>query len=453
MTEPGAADQPRRQQPGPRPGPVTDEGGDGVDPTTAAWWKGQHYAAAAAGTAPALPASFDVTVSPRESLQAAIDRCREGGSILLLPGVYEGGVILSKEVHLYGRGEATLRRAAGEGHVITSTAPAATLDGLVVRMGPHEEGEEGHFGILITAGSLLVRHCDVSSQSRSSIVVWGASVNPAILGCKVHGCSRAGVAFCEDSKGRVEGCDIAGSLYGIEVGGGSDPSLIANNLQNNKRWGVIIIGGKGRLERNSICANGRGGLWVEERGAPILIENIFRDHTREDGVGVYVHCSALGKVVWGDGNRFSGNKVADLACEEEEAAPAGAQPAAAPTAAVTSTDANLLRELECVVCKDIMLRPFSVCHEGHASACMPCYKKMNACPVCRGKLQSPPTRLRHLEGLAQDLLVPCPHAADGCPLHALRYADVGAHVETCDWRKVSIVLMGAFYAASPIPLI
>ena len=99
----------------------------------------------------------------------------------------------------------------------------------------------------------------------------------------------------------------------------------------------------------------------------------------------------------------------------------------------------MLRELECVVCREIMVRPFSVCHQGHASACMPCYKQLKDCPVCRERLLSLPTRLRPLEVLAQDLLVPCPHATDGCPLNALRYAEAAAHADTCDWRKVKIL--------------
>ena len=404
----------------------------------------QQATAFAAGTAPALPATFDVTVSPRESLQAAIDRCRVGGSILLLPGVYEGGVILSKEVHLYGRGKALLQGVVAneegeeEEAVITSTAPAATLDGLVVRLRPHAEAEGGHYGVLITAGSLLVRHCDVSSQSRSNIFVEGSSANPTILGCKVHGSKESGIAFVEGSKGRAEGCDVAGNAwYGIDCCDGSDPSLIANNLHDNKGSGVLISGGKGRLERNTIRGNCGGGVRTDERGDPILLDNIIRDHAGRYGFGVFVHGSAFGNVVWGGGNKFSGNEVADLFCEEEEekeeAAPA-CQPAAWQG---MPADADLLRELECVVCKDVMLPPFSVCHEGHASACMPCYKMLKECPVCRGKLLSPPTRLRPLEGLAKNVLVPCPHAADSCPLDALRYADAGAHADTCDWRKVT----------------
>ena len=154
---------------------------------------------------------------------------------------------------------------------------------------------------------------------------------------------------------------------------------------------------------------------------------------------MYVDGSAFSEIVWGDGNRFSGNEAADLVCGEVEAAPVDGQPAQAPAAAalpVTPTEVDLMRELECVVCSDIMLRPFCVCQHGHASACLPCYKLLKECPVCREKLLSPPSRLLPLECLAKNVLLPCPHAANGCSMNALRYADAGAHADTCGWRKV-----------------
>ena len=478
--------------------PLAEEGGAAIDPAIAAWWAVQQATAFAAGTAPALPTSFDVTVSPRESVQEAIDRCREGGSVLLLPGAYEGGVVLSKEVHLFGRGEATLQGVAvdeeggEEEAVITSTALEATLDGLIVRVGPHAEDGVGHHGILITAGSLLVRHCDVSSQSLSSICVQGASADPTILGCKVHGGGDVGIYFDEDSKGRVEGCDIVGNFlegisieysapliianrihgsavagvsisgicdrparlegnqiwanlgHGVEIIG--DASLLANDVHSNEKAGVFVIGGKGRLERNIIRANGRGGVFVHDRGDPTLLGNIIRDHAGRDGFGVYVHGSAFGNVVWGDGNRFSGNEAGDL-LGAGEAMPTGGQPAPAPVAAPTPptpADAKLLRELECAVCLGTMLRPLTICGSGH-SACMACYTRLNPkkCPTCRGALLPRPIRILALEALAQDVLVPCPNVADGCSLAALRYADAGAHADTCDWRKVTRAKLGS----------
>ena len=118
----------------------------------------------------------------------------------------------------------------------------------------------------------------------------------------------------------------------------------------------------------------------------------------------------------------------------------------------TPADAKLRRELECGVCLATMLRPLTICGEGH-SACMACYERLDPkkCPTCRGKLLPRPIRNLALEGVAQDLLVPCPHAADGCPLVALRYADAGAHAAKCDWRKVSSAEQRFFPFACALP--
>ena len=485
----------------PAPGSASAPGGDqgapgggdaAIDPAIAAWWRAQHADAVASGRVPAAPAAFDVTVAPPASIQAAVDRCREGGSILLQPGAYEGGVVLSKEVHLYGRGEATLRFAAGTAPVITSTAAAATVDGLVVRF-DSKLGAGTSPGISVKGGSLLIRHCDVADLCKDNvgnfapgIRVDGGTSRPTILGCRVSDCTT-GVAFWPASGGVVESCDILGcNPYGVSVSGaapsilsnkirggagagvhlsgsatkarlegnyisemgasgievveGSDPSLLANFVFSNKGAGVFVHEAKGVLSGNTIYLNDMAGVWVKALGDPTLVGNIIRDHTGTFGFGVIIEVKARGNVVWGEGNVFSGNRVAALGCfgKDPDAAPAQAvgQPQAATVQAASPADAKLLRELECIVCKDIMLRPYMVCHEGHASACMPCFKKLKDCPVCRRKLLSPPARILPLESMAQDLLLPCPHFADGCTLNALRYADAGAHAGICDWRKV-----------------
>ena len=428
-----------------------------------------------------------MTIAPPSSVQEAIDRCRVGGSILLQPGAYEGSVILSKEVHLYGRGEATLRHATGTCSVISSTAVAATVDGLIVRFG---SGLGTLPGISILGGGLLVRHCDVADLCKDNagklaagIQVEGSTARPTILGCCVHDCAN-GVAFLPGSAGTVKGCDIlASSSCGIHISGAepailnnkirggagagvritgasskarlegntitemggngvnivedSGPSLIRNTICSNKGTGVVVDNAKGVLRGNSIYLNGEAGVWVKgKRGDPTLVGNTIRDHVGTYGFGMLIDASACGNVVWGEGNVFSGNKVAALGSFAKDPVAVVPQAAAAIPLEASPADAHLLRELECVVCKDIMLRPYMVCHEGHASACLPCYGKLKDCPTCRQKLLSPPARLRPLESAAQDVLVPCLNTADGCPLNALRYADAGAHAGICDWRKV-----------------
>ena len=147
------------------------------------------------------PASgaFDVTVIPGEGVQAAVDRCPPGGSVLLLPGLHEGPLELLDEVHVFGRGKATLRTAAGD--VLSSWSDTATCDGLIIRQEANvflayiddeemEEMDYGHSGngVNIVDGALRLQFCDISSRSNESLFIsGGASTNPVVTECTCVG--------------------------------------------------------------------------------------------------------------------------------------------------------------------------------------------------------------------------------------------------------------------------
>ena len=69
--------------------------------------------------------AFDEVVAPGRSIQEALDRCKIGGSILLQPGSYSESIVVKREMHVFGRGLATVTSTA-PGYVIDSCAPAAT---------------------------------------------------------------------------------------------------------------------------------------------------------------------------------------------------------------------------------------------------------------------------------------------------------------------------------------
>ena len=138
--------------------------------------------------------SFDVTVAPGEGVQAAVDRCPPGGCVLLLPGVHAGPLVLGprevvngegppvqvadKEVHVFGRGRATLRAAAGD--VLTSAALVSTIDGLAVR---RDAGEGRNCcGVQVKSGRLRLQDCKVAGVRDSSVVVSGG--DPMFESCK-----------------------------------------------------------------------------------------------------------------------------------------------------------------------------------------------------------------------------------------------------------------------------
>ena len=148
------------------------------------------------------PASgaFDVTVPPGANVQAAVDACPAGGSVLLLPGKYDGPLVLQagKEVHVFGRGRAKLR--AAKGTVVTSESATSTLDGLIIR---REGGSRYnvHDCVWIKGGRLRMQACDVTSSGlNSSCVRIEGGADPVLALCKCV-CERALSFFASHLRG------------------------------------------------------------------------------------------------------------------------------------------------------------------------------------------------------------------------------------------------------------
>ena len=159
----------------------------------AAWWASQHNVAAAAKAAGAAPQgwvtppdAFDVVVAPGRPLQAAVDGCPPGGSVLLLPGTHEGPLVLGAdhEVHIFGRGRAVLRTNAS--HVVISEAVVATLDGLILRReSDNLLSLRNRNGVEIRGGRLRLQACDVACDGRESgscVYVQGGA-DPTLASC------------------------------------------------------------------------------------------------------------------------------------------------------------------------------------------------------------------------------------------------------------------------------
>ena len=152
--------------------------------------------------------AFDVTVAPGDDVQAAIDRCPPGGCVLLLPGTHEGPLVLGpreaangggapvqvadKEVHVFGRGRATLRAATGES-VLTCRAATATCDGLVVRQEAAAgvpDDDELSFGVTMEGSASRLQACDLSSTSGPCVYITDGKdpvvtgTDPLLIGCK-----------------------------------------------------------------------------------------------------------------------------------------------------------------------------------------------------------------------------------------------------------------------------
>ena len=177
------------------------------------------------------PASgaFDVTVAPGDNVQAAVDACPAGGCVLLLPGTYDGPLVLAgKVVHVFGRGRATLRAATGT--VVTSEAAEGMLDGLIIRREAGGVYGSYHDCVWIKGGRLRLQACDVTSAApHVHCIRIDGGADPTLMACKCV-LARAlslpsGLTFCGSERGPVASVQlVAGRSRGLSGGRSAVPS-------------------------------------------------------------------------------------------------------------------------------------------------------------------------------------------------------------------------------------
>lgn len=214
--------------------------------------------------------TFDVAIAPGSNVQDGVDACPPGGSVLLLPGTHLGPLMLGadKEVHVFGRGRATLQTA--EGCVVTSTAPVATLDGLVIRREAAAEGVQEAVGatVRIHDGGVRLQACDITNVAEGNPMVHYCvevyNAQPTLVGCNIHDGKDEGV-FMEGGSVRLEDCTIARMKYsGVLNSMDGDVVLIGCNIAQNGRAGVFVNGLEGttRLTRCVIHDGLARGVWI-----------------------------------------------------------------------------------------------------------------------------------------------------------------------------------------------
>ena len=95
-----------------------------------------------------------------------------------------------------------------------------------------------------------------------------------------------------------------------------------------------------------------------------------------------------------------------------------------------------MRAVECPICYD-KCRLYTVCGKGCQNVCATCAKRLDECPICRGKLLEAFIPNLGLEVAMQDVLRTCAFSTRGCNA-LVHVADTvsGAHEASCDRRPV-----------------
>ena len=117
-------------------------------------------------------------------------------TVLISAGIYHESLLIDKPVDIVGRGKVVFKTAEAQSAAVSCGGPGqASLQNLSF--------EGSGCGVEVTAGSLVMTHCTLSSEQ--GIVVKGVA-NASLQNCSFTGCRRAGCIVRDEAVGNFSNC-------------------------------------------------------------------------------------------------------------------------------------------------------------------------------------------------------------------------------------------------------
>jgi len=249
---------------------------------------------------------FIAAVTGAQDLQARIDAAEPAATIELGPGVYRGGVILSKPISLVGRGWPVID-GGGRGDVLIIAARDCRVSGLVIR-GSGDSLDRENTGIRVLAANAVIE------DNRFEDVLFGIDLKLA-PGCRIRRNHISSKPLEIARRGdalrlfRSDDCVIEQNV--IENGRDallwySNKVVVRDNVSRNNRYGFhLMFANQVTLEDNLLCDNSVGVYLMYGRTFT-LRGNRFVGNRGPSGYGVGLKEIDAYTI---EGNLFSGNRV------------------------------------------------------------------------------------------------------------------------------------------------
>jgi hypothetical protein len=206
------------------------------------------------------------------SLQAAIRSAQPGVRIQVRPGRYHEGIVLTKDVQIFGDGPAReIILETPDSHCLVMQTGHALVHGLTLRSYGACKGNQ-RFAVEIAQGRLILEDCDISSDTLAGVSIHGRAADPLIERCHIHDGASSGVVVWDHGRGTVRDCDILGNaLTGVLLRTGGDPAVQGCRIRSGKTCGILVEeGGRGIVEDCELADNAVAGVQFVSGGNAIL---------------------------------------------------------------------------------------------------------------------------------------------------------------------------------------
>jgi nitrous oxidase accessory protein len=242
-----------------------------------------------------------------ESVQAALDRARDGDVVELAPGVHRGGLVVRRRVTLRGAPGAILD-GEGNGTVLRVAGAFARVEDLAIRGSGRDLGAPD-CGVFVekSATRAVVQRVAVEVKGFG---IWINETEAAeVLDCRVTGSLEGNrpergnaIHLFDGSHLVVRGNTIVGGRDGIYVSA-TDDSLIEDNDIQQTRYGVhYMYAQRNTVRRNRASHNLTGITLMMSQG----IKAIDNESTENEEYGFLLRDIEDCEIV---GNRSVGNEL------------------------------------------------------------------------------------------------------------------------------------------------
>lgn len=253
-----------------------------------------HLSVIVKQSASVLKSHPKITVlSTKSNIQEAIDAAQTGEILVLLKGVYEQNITISKDVYLLGQSGATIR-GVSDTNVVQIQDSSPILYGLNIdSVFDSTDGMDDLSKLLAELSS------DVLSSERL-IVVEGENTKPTIADCfftskvtsgvlcrgactqlmnnRFDGVGGYGVKFAKSSTGKLEDCTLIKTGKEGVIVDGANPQIVGCQIYDGQNNGVWIKGkGRGTIQSNKIFRNVQSAINVQGHSNPEILDNEIYD--------------------------------------------------------------------------------------------------------------------------------------------------------------------------------
>jgi F-box protein 11 len=247
-----------------------------------------------------------------KTITEAIAASRKGGKIIVQPGLYRESVQIEKSVEIIGLNRKDSFWNRLRSYFFRKTSPferdvviegtyqksgvLMRTDFAVIRnvslhaattwwTGQNASNNPPVAPVTIPYGKLILENCEITSQQGDAVAIGGAEADPEIVGCQIHG-SLTGVNVMDGANASISRSELFDNAWGLVVTGNSK-SLIDGCDMHSDKVDVYGCNGGDVLVRNSKLHDGiRSGISLDEQSKCSVEDSEIYGHLQDQEIMV-----------------------------------------------------------------------------------------------------------------------------------------------------------------------